>query len=159
MCTGTHYDVIIVGSGAGGATLAHRLAPTGKRILVLERGDWLPREAENWSSQEVFGRHRYHTKESWRDVAGKSFTPATLYKVGGNTKIYGATLLRRRERDFVETVHEDGVAPAWPLSYADFAPYYLEAERLYQVHGERGADPTDPPKPRPIRTRRSLTSR
>jgi len=149
MCTGTHYDVIIVGSGAGGATLAHRLAPTGKRILVLERGDWLPREAENWSSQEVFGRHRYHTKESWRDVAGKSFTPATLYKVGGNTKIYGATLLRRRERDFVETVHEDGVAPAWPLSYADFAPYYLEAERLYQVHGERGADPTEPPETAP----------
>ena len=143
------HDVIIIGSGAGGATLAHRLAPTGKRILVLERGDWLPREAENWDSAQVFGQARYATRETWRDRDGKDFKPSTLYCVGGNTKIYGATLLRLRERDFDETVHADGVSPAWPLGYADFAPYYLEAERLYQVHGQRAEDPTEPPETAP----------
>ena len=142
----THYDVIIVGSGAGGATLAHRLAPTGKNILVLERGDWLPREPQNWDSSEVFGKGRYVAKDSWRDREGKSFNPSTLYCVGGNTKIYGATLLRLRERDFEHSEHADGASPAWPLRYADFAPYYLEAERLYQVHGTRGQDPTEPPE-------------
>lgn len=144
-----HYDVIIAGSGAGGATLAHRLANTGKRILVLERGDWLPREVQNWDSREVFGKARYSAGETWRDRKGRELQPSTLYCVGGNTKVFGATLLRLRERDFVETVHADGASPAWPLSYTDFAPYYLEAERLYQVHGTRGADPTEPPESAP----------
>lgn len=143
------YDVIIIGSGAGGSTLAHRLAPTGKRILVLERGDWLPREAENWDSMEVFGKTRYVAQETWRDREGKALKPSTVYCVGGNTKIYGAALFRLRERDFAETRHPDGVSPAWPLSYADFAPYYLEAERLYQVHGRRGSDPTEPQESQP----------
>ena len=111
------YDVIIIGSGAGGSTLAHRLATTGKRILVLERGDWLPRESQNWESREVFGRKRYFTKETWRDRAGKELKPSTLYCVGGNTKIYGAALFRLRESDFTETQHADGISPAWPLSY------------------------------------------
>lgn len=140
------YDVIIIGSGAGGSTLAHRLAATGKRILVLERGDWLGREIQNWDSREVFGRKRYFTKETWRDRDGKELKPSTLYCVGGNTKIYGAALFRLRESDFTETRHADGLSPAWPLSYTDFAPYYLQAERLYQVHGQRGDDPTEPPE-------------
>jgi choline dehydrogenase-like flavoprotein len=140
-----HYDVVIIGSGAGGGTLAHHLALSGKRILILERGDFLPREQENWSSEAVFGAGRYKAPETWHDQDGKPFHPGIHYWVGGNTKMYGAVLLRLRERDFGAVRHADGVSPAWPLSYRDFAPYYTEAERLYHVHGTRGSDPTEPP--------------
>ena len=139
------YDVVIIGSGAGGGTLAHRLAPSGKRILILERGGYLPREHENWSAEAVFGEERYKARETWHDKNGRPFHPGIHYWVGGNTKMYGAVLLRLRERDFTTVRHADGVSPAWPLSYADFAPYYTEAERLYHVHGRRGSDPTEPP--------------
>src|SRR5437868_11271675 len=140
-----HYDVIIIGSGAGGGTLAHRLAPSGKRILILERGGYLPRERENWNTEAVFAENRYKAAETWHEQDGKAFHPGIHYSVGGNTKMYGAVLLRLRERDFGEMRHADGVSPAWPLSYRDLAPYYTEAERLYHVHGERGSDPTEPP--------------
>src|SRR5438874_2779628 len=140
-----HYDVIIIGSGAGGGTLAHRLAPSGKRILLLERGGYLPREPENWDSKEVFGKDRCVTEERWIDKHGQHFRPHAQYFVGGNTKVYGAILFRLRERDFGEVRHYGGVSPAWPLSYQDFEPYYTEAEKLYLVHGERGEDPFEPP--------------
>jgi len=140
-----HYDVIIIGSGAGGGTLAYRLAPSGKRILILERGDYLPREPENWSTEAVFGDNRYKAGETWHDQDGNPFQPGIHYWVGGNTKMYGAVLLRLREPDFGQIQLAGGVSPAWPLSYRDFAPYYTEAERLYHVHGERGSDPTEPP--------------
>jgi len=143
------YDVIIIGSGAGGGTLAHRLAPSGKRILILERGDYLPRERENWSSEAVFAGERYKAHETWHDKDGKPFHPGIHYWVGGNTKMYGAVLLRLRERDFGVVPHADGISPAWPLSYQDLAPYYTEAERLYHVHGARGSDPTEPPSSDP----------
>jgi choline dehydrogenase-like flavoprotein len=138
------YDVIIIGTGAGGGTLAHRLAPTGKKILLLERGDWLPREAENWSPRAVVSEGRYDCPEEWSDADGNAFRPGTHYFVGGNTKFYGAALFRMRERDFEEVKHHGGVSPAWPLSYAEFEPYYTQAERLYCVHGQRGEDPTEP---------------
>jgi choline dehydrogenase-like flavoprotein len=139
------FDVIIIGSGAGGGTLAYRLAPTGKRILILERGGHVRREIENWDSREVFVRSRYKTMETWYDKDGKPFHPGQHYYVGGQTKFYGAILFRLREADFGEVRHHGGISPAWPLSYQDFAPYYDEAERLYLVHGERGEDPTEPP--------------
>jgi choline dehydrogenase-like flavoprotein len=144
-----HYDVIIIGTGAGGGTLAHRLAPTGKRVLLLERGGYLPREPENWDSHEVFNKDRYVTEESWYDKDGQPFKPHAQYYVGGNTKVYGAILFRLRERDFGRVQHYGGVSPAWPISYAELEPYYTEAERLYLVHGERGEDPTEPPAPGP----------
>ena len=140
-----HYDVIIIGTGAGGSTLAHRLAPTGKKILVLERGDFLPREKANWSALEVYQKERYHTDEHWYDQDGKAFRPQTGYWVGGNTKVYGAALLRFRERDFTKVIHKDGISPAWELNCQDFEPYYTQAEKLYDVHGNRGEDPTEPP--------------
>jgi choline dehydrogenase-like flavoprotein len=140
---GAHFDVVIVGSGAGGATLAQRLAPTGKSILILERGDHLPREAENWSPRAVFIEHRYRTHEKWFDKQGKPFTPNTHYWVGGNTTFYGAALMRLRKRDFEEIQHAGGVSPAWPISLTDLAPYYHEAEKLWRVHGARGTDPTE----------------
>lgn len=143
------YDVIIIGSGAGGGTLAHQLAPSGKKILILERGDFLPREKANWDSNEVFVKGRYTAKEPWIDKEGKAFHPGIHYYVGGNTKMYGSALLRMREKDFGELNHHGGISPAWPLDYKDLAPYYLKAEKLYQVHGERGADPTEPPSNEP----------
>ena len=143
------YDVIIIGTGAGGGTLAYKLAPTGKQILLLERGDFLPREKENWSSTAVWGDRRYHNSGTWTDGDGKAFNPKQHYYVGGNTKFYGAVLFRMRERDFDEVTHVDGVSAAWPISYGDLEPYYTEAERVYCVHGERGADPWEPPASAP----------
>ncbi|WP_293212761.1 GMC family oxidoreductase [Microcoleus sp. PH2017_34_RAT_O_A] len=144
-----HYDVIIIGTGAGGGTLAHHLAPSGKKILILERGTFLPREKENWSALEVYQRERYHTQEQWFDKSDRAFRPATNYCVGGNTKVYGAALLRMRERDFESVAHQDGISPAWDLNYADFAPYYDRAEQLYDVHGQAGSDPTEPARTQP----------
>ncbi len=138
------YDVIIIGTGAGGGTLLHRLAPTGKRILVLERGDFVPREKANWDSRAVNVEAKYNTKEVWYDREGKPLHPHTNYYVGGNTKFYGAALFRLRKEDFGELRHHGGVSPAWPISYDDLEPYYTEAEKLYHVHGNRGEDPTEP---------------
>jgi choline dehydrogenase-like flavoprotein len=143
------YDVIIVGTGAGGGTLARHLAPSGKRILLLERGDWLPRELENWLAKDVFVDNRYVSPDTWYDAKGKAFQPQIHYFVGGATKLYGAALYRLREEDFGELRHHDGVSPAWPLSYDELEPYYTKAEELYRVHGARGEDPTEPPASAP----------
>ncbi len=140
-----HYDIAIIGTGAGGGTLLHALAGRGKRILVLERGDYVPREKANWSTRAVNLEGRYQTKEVWRDRDGQPLHPHTNYYVGGNTKFYGAALFRLRREDFGEVKHWGGVSPAWPIGYEDMEPYYTAAERLYHVHGERGVDPTDPP--------------
>jgi choline dehydrogenase-like flavoprotein len=145
----TRYDVIVIGSGAGGGTLVHRLAPSGKRILLLERGDWLPREPKNWLAQDVFVENRYVSPETWYDADGKPFAPQVHYFVGGATKLYGAALYRLREKDFGELRHHDGVSPAWPISYDELESYYTQAEQLYQVHGARGEDPTEPPASAP----------
>jgi choline dehydrogenase-like flavoprotein len=145
-----HYDVMIIGSGPGGASVAHKLAPTGKRILLLERGDYLPRSPANWDSQNVFVDAAYQAKETWYGADGRTFHPGLHYYVGGNSKVYGAALFRMRERDFDEIIHKDGVSPAWPLKYAEFEPYYSEAERLFHVHGQRGEDPTEPPSSGPF---------
>jgi choline dehydrogenase-like flavoprotein len=139
-----HYDVIIIGTGAGGGTLARRLSGAGKRILLLERGGYVAREKDNWSSRAVNVDGKYHTTEVWHDGQGRPLHPHTSYCVGGNTKFYGAALFRLRERDFGELRHYEGVSPAWPIGYGDLEPYYAEAERMYHVHGERGADPTEP---------------
>lgn len=139
-----HYDVIIIGTGAGGGTLAHKLAPSGKKILMLERGDYVPREKENWSTKAVNLEGRYQTKETWRDRDGKDLHPHINYWVGGNTKFFGAALFRLRKEDFGEIRHHGGISPAWPISYDELEPYYLQAERMYHVHGQRGEDPTEP---------------
>ena len=144
MNTDTHYDFIIIGTGAGGGTLAWKLAPSGKRILIIERGTYVPREKDNWNSRVVNAEGKYNTKECWRDVDGKPLHPHTNYYVGGNTKFYGSALFRLREEDFGELRHHGGISPAWPISYADMEPYYTEAERLYHVHGAAGEDPTEP---------------
>jgi choline dehydrogenase-like flavoprotein len=143
------YDVIIIGTGAGGGTLARHLAPSGKRILLLERGDWLTREPENWSTDAVFVDNRYVSPDTWYDDKGQPFQPGVHYFVGGATKLYGAALYRLRAEDFGELRHHDGISPAWPIGYDELEPYYTLAEQLYQVHGNRGEDPTEGPSSGP----------
>jgi choline dehydrogenase-like flavoprotein len=138
-----HYDVVIIGTGAGGGTLGHRLAAAGKDVLWLERGSFLPREIDNWDSRSVFVRGKYLTDEQWYDRHGNAFQPEVNYYVGGNTKFYGAALFRLRPEDFGEIRHHGGISPAWPIGYDDLEPYYTEAEHLYRVHGRHGEDPTE----------------
>jgi choline dehydrogenase-like flavoprotein len=148
------YDVLIVGSGAGGGTLAHALAKAGRSVLILERGADLPVEPQNWDAKAVFIDKRYRTTETWLDKHGHPFRPNTHYWVGGNTSFYGAALMRMKRRDFGAVAHAGGgVSPAWPLDYDAFAPWYAEAESLWEVRGARGIDPfdepCDPPYPHP----------
>jgi choline dehydrogenase-like flavoprotein len=145
MSNENQFDVIIIGSGAGGGTLAYKLAPSGKRILLIERGGYVPREKDNWNPRVVNLEGKYQTKEVWRASDGKELHPHTNYYVGGNTKFYGAALFRLRKQDFGQIRHHGGISPAWPISYDEIEPYYLQAEQLYRVHGQRGEDPTDPP--------------
>ena len=144
------YDVIVIGSGAGGGTLVHHLAPSGKRILLLERGDWLPREPQNWCAGGRVRRQPLHLAGHLvRRETAKAFQPQVHYFVGGATKLYGAALYRLRAEDFGELRHHDGISPAWPIAYDEMEPYYTQAEQLYQVHGARGEDPTEPPASAP----------
>jgi len=141
-----HYDIIIIGSGAGGGTMAHALASSGARILILERGDFVPQEEENWNPEAVWKHLRYQTKERWVDVRGREFHPYTHYCVGGNTKFWGSVLYRLRREDFEAVEHAGGLSPAWPIDYDALEPFYEEAERLFQVRGQHGVDPTEPPR-------------
>jgi choline dehydrogenase-like flavoprotein len=145
----TSYDVIVIGSGAGGGTLVRHLAPSGKRILLLERGDWLAREPQNWSAADVFVDNCYISPDTWVDGNGREFQPQVHYFVGGATKLYGAALYRLRKEDFDDLRHHDGISPAWPIAYDEMEPYYTAAERMYHVHGQRGEDPTEPPASAP----------
>jgi len=143
-------DVIIIGSGVGGATSAYRLAQLGLDVLVLERGDFLPREADNWSAEAVYVQRKYVGRDTWLDGRGQPFNPSIFYNVGGASKFFGCTLIRFRERDFEEVRHHDGVSPAWPIRYRDLEPYYAQAERLYHVHGSAGIDPSEAPRSAPF---------
>ncbi|MBV8416220.1 MAG: GMC family oxidoreductase [Verrucomicrobia bacterium] len=144
------YDLIIIGTGMGGGTLAYALRDSGRKILMLERGDYLPSEPENWDPQAVFARTRYKPKEQWFDDSGRPFSPGVHYFVGGNTKVYGAALPRFRKEDFAALEHVGGVSPAWPWTYEEFEPYYCRAEQMLFVHGEPGIDPTEPPRSAPF---------
>lgn len=138
------FDIIIIGSGAGGGTMAYALARTGARILLVERGDFVPQEPENWDPVAVWKDRRYRTPEEWVDAAGRDFNPYTHYNVGGNTKFWGSVLYRLRREDFGVIEHMDGVSPAWPIDYDTLSPYYDRAEQLYRVRGALGDDPTEP---------------
>ncbi len=141
-------DVAIVGAGVGGATLAWALRESGARVLVLEQGDFLPRERQNWSPKAVHREGRYKNSPQWIDGHGNEFQPGTYHYVGGSSKLYGATMPRLREHDFGEVELKDGTSPAWPVTYAEMEPYYTRAERLYWVHGG-DRDPTEPPRSAP----------
>ncbi len=143
------YDIIIIGTGVGGGTLAYALRNSGARILLIERGDYLPQEPENWQPEAVFDQARYKPAEMWYDDQGQAFKPGVHYFVGGNTKVYGAALPRLRQQDFGAVEHEGGTSLAWPISYDDLEPYYARAEVIYRVHGDGTEDPTEPPRSGP----------
>ncbi len=143
------YDIVIIGTGAGGGTLAYALRDSGAKILLIERGEFLPEEPENWSPEALFLEGRYKASERWHNADGGTFRPGVHYWVGGNTKVYGAALPRLRREDFVPLEHEGGLSPGWPISYEDLEPYYARAEALYWVHGAAGSDPTEPPRSTP----------
>jgi choline dehydrogenase-like flavoprotein len=145
MPSDTRWDVIVIGSGPGGGATAAQLAKTGRRVLLVERGDYLKRERQNWSSDEVFRKGRYQANETWTSSKGERFHPGLHYFVGGNSKVYGGVLFRLRQEDFDGVRHPDGVTPEWPVKYDEFEPFYQTAEELYQVRGVRGEDPTEPP--------------
>jgi choline dehydrogenase-like flavoprotein len=138
------YDLVVIGTGAGGGTVARALAGSPARILVLERGDYVPREPENWSPTAVWRDLRYRSRDRWLDETGRPFLPYMHYGIGGNTKFWGSVLYRLRREDFQATDHADGISPAWPIDYETLAPYYDRAEQLYHVHGQHGVDPTEP---------------
>jgi choline dehydrogenase-like flavoprotein len=144
-----NYDIIIIGTGSGGGTIAKKLAESGKKILILERGGFIPKEKENWDAKEVVVNGRYRPKEDWYDKDDKPFKPFIHYNVGGNSKVYGAAMFRFRETDFEEVQHYGGISPAWPFGYKTLEPHYDVAEKMYHVHGQRGADPTEPPAAMP----------
>ena len=159
----TNHDVIVIGSGVGGGTVARRLAENGISVLVLERGDWVPREADNWSVGAVFFDKKYTAHDSWLDGQGNEFRPNIYYNVGGCTKFYGGSMIRFRKEDFDVLQHEEGISPAWPISYADIEPYYCEAEAMFGVHGDDSGDPSAPwrskPYPAPKLTSEPLVQR
>lgn len=143
----THFDIVIIGSGAGGGTVAHELAGHDARVLVLERGDHIPQEDGNRDPDVVWRELRYRTRERWVDGDGREFVPYSHYNVGGNSKFWGSALFRLRREDFGAVEHVDGTSPAWPIDYDTLAPYYDRAERLYHVHGRTGDDPTEGDRP------------
>ncbi len=144
MSAPSEFDAIVMGSGAGGGTLALHLAQAGKNILILERGPFMPQEKLNWDTSAVFLDNRYHTKETWQDKDGKPLHPQQAYFVGGQTKVYGAALFRMRAEDFGVIQHKGGISPAWPITYADMEPFYCRAEDLFHVHGDLGTAPSVP---------------
>ena len=141
----TAPDILIIGSGMGGATLAAALAPTGRRILILERGQHLRPSAADRDDRAIFQRGHFRPAETWLDGQGRPFNPGNYYNVGGNSKFYGAVLLRYRAEDFAPLRHLEGTTPGWPLTYAELEPFYQRAEAMYQVRGQLGEDPTEPP--------------
>ncbi|OTG86321.1 dehydrogenase [Acinetobacter sp. ANC 4558] len=136
-------DVVVIGSGMGGSTFANAIKDKELNVIVVERGDFLTREIQNWDANAVFGQKRYHNAETWLDSQNNSFSPGVFYYVGGNTKFYGAMLPRFRKEDFEEIQHAEGISPAWPITYDDLEPYYARAEEIYNVHGNKGEDPTE----------------
>jgi choline dehydrogenase-like flavoprotein len=140
----TTPDIVIIGSGIGGATVASGLAASGANILILEAGDHIADQPENRDQRAIFQRGHFRPKEMWYEHEGQAFNPGNYYNVGGNSKFYGAVLVRYRREDFLEMKHREGVSPAWPFPYEELEPWYSRAEQLFQVRGALGQDPTEP---------------
>ncbi|MEK1924236.1 MAG: GMC family oxidoreductase [Rhizobium giardinii] len=138
-------DIVIIGSGIGGATIASALAGSGADILILEAGSHIEDRPENRDQRAIFQRGHFRPKELWYETDGTGFNPGNYYNVGGNSKFFGAVLVRYRREDFAEMRHLEGVSPAWPFPYEELEPWYSRAEQLYQVRGTLGEDPTEPP--------------
>lgn len=137
-------DIVIIGSGIGGSTVAAGLAATGAEILILEAGEHIRDRPENRDQRAIFQRGYFRPKEVWYEADGAAFNPGNYYNVGGNSKFFGAVLSRYRREDFAEIRHREGVSPAWPFAYDELEPWYGRAEQMYKVRGVLGEDPTEP---------------
>lgn len=137
-------DLIIVGSGVGGATLASALAPSGLKIIVLEKGERILPTPEARDDVAIFQRGHFAPTEKWMGSDGTPFVAGNYYAVGGNSKFYGAVMYRYREKDFMPRAHLQGSSPGWPMSYADLEPWYGKAETLFKVRGTTKEDPSEP---------------
>lgn len=137
-------DILVIGTGMGGGIISRALTESGRRVLIAERGHRLPSEPQNWDATEVFLKNRYKNAGTWVDAKNSKFSPGVHYYVGGNTKVYGASLIRFREFDFEEFQMPDGISPAWPFSYRELEPYYAKAEKYLRVRGKKGDDAFDP---------------
>jgi choline dehydrogenase-like flavoprotein len=160
-------DVIVVGSGAGGAAVAYRLAEAGKRVLVLEKGGRLPRDGSTLDVMQVFKEGRFKNSEPWVDGRNTTFIPGEFNNVGGKTKWYGAALLRFAPHEFAaDDAHQ---CLSWPFAYDELAPWYDEAERLLDVNTFANepelqalldriveADPAWRPEPLPLGLKREI---
>lgn len=143
-------DFVIIGSGIGGATIAHALAPTGASIVILERGEHLQDSPETRDLSAIFKRGHFRSSETWLDAKDRPFSPGNFYNVGGNSKFYGAVMYRYRESDFKARDLPEGSTADWPYEYDELEPWYTKAEALYQVRCTAGLDPTDPPRSAPF---------
>src|SRR5271167_2114088 len=142
-------DVLVIGSGMGGATFAAGLAPSGANILILERGERLEDSDAVRDARAIFQQGVFRPHESWLDGAGQAFNPGNYYYVGGITKLYGAVLIRYRAQDFAPIQYAEGATPGWPFGYEELEPWYTRAETLYNARGILGEDPTEPPHSAP----------
>jgi choline dehydrogenase-like flavoprotein len=129
--TNTDYDVLIIGSGAGGSAAAYNLVRTGLRVVMLEQGDYLPRDGSTLDVAQVFGAGRFKNRQTWMDNRSRTLQPDEFANVGGKTKWYGAALLRFSPHEFAPD--PDFQCPGWPIDYATLEPYYDQAEALLQV--------------------------
>ena len=134
-------DIVIIGSGIGGGTMAAALAASGRRIVILERGERLADCPEARDDRAIFERGHFRPDERWHTPEGEAFNPGNYYYVGGNSKLYGAVLIRYRAEDFRPISHLGGTTPGWPISYDEIEPWYQAAEELYGVHGDAGVTP------------------
>lgn len=137
----TLHDVIVVGSGFGGATMAYALSRAGLKVLLVERGGWAHRDQADWDGRAILldGRYRSESPVRVRQRDGDPEAEEDLFPnqvVGGNSIFFGGAALRLRTTDFER----------WPLRYADLEPHYAAAEALLEVHGHAGDDPCEPPR-------------
>lgn len=137
-------DILIIGSGIGGSTMAAGLATSGLNILILECGTQLPDSPINEDQDKIFTEQYFKPNEEWLDKDKKPFKPGNYYYVGGNSKFFGAVLARYRQQDFLEMTHQGGISPAWPFTYQTLEPWYAKAEVLFKVRGDEHFDPTEP---------------
>ena len=147
------YDAVVIGSGFGGAGVAHELVNAGLDVVMLERGDWVTRGAHNWGATGSVDLTPFYSQEAPYRVAagGNRPTIGTYSCVGGPSVFFGGVSIRFREDDFAvspEIVGDSGAC--WPVTYQDLEPWYARAETLLGVAGEEDVDPTDPPRSTPF---------
>ena len=137
-----HADVLIIGAGASGALTSLTLAQRGLKVVCLDQGGWtLPADHPHYARDFQWQRqNRWNPEPSVRrgasdyPIEGQQSHALMWNAIGGSTNIFGALWPRLRPSDFRKGV-EHGLAPDWPITYEDLAPFYDESVRLIGVAG------------------------